>query len=317
MQDSLNQHRFNDKQKAPAAMARPGAAVIDGEVAYFMEITGDLYSYNTASNQWSEKLSTCPYESSSLAVIKGHIGAVGGEKTRTDDMKEVQLYFRKSKKRLLVNFNIRDKDLWVKDWLQEMPTRRHSAAAAQTKTHLIVAGGKDQLNCLDIVELMTIDSDQGQWSTAASLPHSYFKASATICGDYIYMLGGNDSTGYTKSVLACSLNKLIKSSEISSGTKSVWKRIKEAPAYYSTCLARKGELLAVGGTDEEGKTTAAVYRYISITDTWYLTDVSMKSPSYHRLIIVIPSTERVIAVGGKIVSPSSIVSLIDDVETMY
>ena len=63
-------------KKAPTVMAR-GAAVVDGDVAYFMNSNGAMCSYNSSDNQWSQ-LPKCPHEYSSLAVIRGCITAIGG-----------------------------------------------------------------------------------------------------------------------------------------------------------------------------------------------------------------------------------------------
>ena len=45
------------------------------------------------------------------------------------------------------------------------------------------------------------------WSAVASLPHPYSYTSETICGDQLYVLGGMDDKGRTKSVLTCSLTE--------------------------------------------------------------------------------------------------------------
>ena len=132
------------------------------------------------------------------------------------------------------------------------------------------------------------------WSTAASLPHPYSKASATICGDELYMLGGWGTEGdRSKSVLTCSLTKLLQScSETSSD--SVWHRIADVPVYQSTCAAVNGELVAVGGENTE--TTSAIYKYAPTTNSW---DVISDIPTarYRCLVAVLPTNEMM-AIGG-------------------
>ena len=112
-----------------------------------------------------------------------------------------------------------------------MPIKRSHTAAVTTKQHLIVAGGKCGSNRLDTVEVMDIQTLV--WSTVASLPHPYSLTSTVIYGDQLYMLGGWDKDCRSKSVLTCSLAKLLQScSETSSD--SVWHRITDVPVYHST-----------------------------------------------------------------------------------
>ena len=68
---------WRDGERAPIEMAR-GDAVVDGNMAYFMGLSGETCSYNSTAKRWS-KLPKCPCgESSSLAVIRGILTAIGG-----------------------------------------------------------------------------------------------------------------------------------------------------------------------------------------------------------------------------------------------
>ena len=216
---------WRDGERAPIKMTR-GGAVVDGNVAYFMGTNGETCFYNSTIKRWS-KLPKCLCGWSSLAVIRGILTAIGENK-------------------LLSIVNDKDK-MWVEHF-RPMPTKRYGTAAVTTEQCLIVAGGMSGLsNYLNTVEVMDIQTFI--WSTAASLPHPYTHASAAICGDHLYMLGGYDKDGRTKSVLTCSLTKLLQScSETFSDP--VWRRITDVPVYNSTCAAVNGELVAVGGVDE-------------------------------------------------------------------
>ena len=132
------------------------------------------------------------------------------------------------------------------------------------------------------------------WSTVASLPHLYSRPSSTICGDHLYILGGVDDKGKTKSALTCSLTELLQSSSSSS---SVWRRVADAPAYYSTCAAVSGELLAVGGCDENSKATSAVHKYNPTTNSWDLINY-MPTARYRSLVAVLPTNEMMV-LGGR------------------
>ena len=278
---------WRDRGRASYKMVR-GAAVVDGNVAYFMSWDGQTCSYD-AFTQWWSKLPRCPYWYSSLAVIRGLLTAVGGSAPN---------------KKLL---SIVDKK-WIEHF-PPMPTKRSHTAAVTTKQHLIVAGGRSQSNRLDTVEVMDVQTLV--WSRAASLPHPYTRASAAICGDQLYMLGGWGKDGaVTKSVLTCSLAKLLQScSETSSDL--VWHRITDIPVYSTTCAAVNGELVAAGGVDAKDKDTAAVHKYDPATDSW---DIISNMPTARScsLVAVLP-TNKIMVVGGYPVQRGS-TNYIDKIE---
>ena len=268
--------QWRDGGKIPYAMAR-GAAVVNGNVAYFMGWNGHTCSYDSSKQKWSE-LPRCPHRYGSLAVIRGLLTAIGGLKLATVDNK------------LLSMTKVQT---WVKQF-PPMPSKRSDTAVVSTKQHLIVAGGKDnQLIRLDTVEVMDIETLV--WSIAAILPHPYSQVSATICGDQLYMLGGFDKDGRTKSVLTCSLMKLLQSCSETSPGGSVWHRIADVPVYSSTCAAVNGELVAVGGEDAKGN-TSSVHKYNPTTNSWEIIS-NMETARYRCLVAVLPTNEMMV-VGG-------------------
>ena len=278
---------WKDGGKAPIEMSR-GACVVDGDVAYFMDKYGPRCSFNSSTRRWSQ-LPKCPCSFSSLAVIRGLLTAIGGNSLGEDQNILLSIVDDRNKK-------------WVEHF-PPMPTKRRYTAAVSTKQHLIVAGGMRGSSTLNAVQVLDIETLV--WSTAASLPHPYYWASATICGDHLYMLGGYDESGETKSVLTCSLTELLRScSETSS--ESVWSRIADAPVVYSTCVAVGGELVAVSGWDS-AKNTSAVYKYNMISKSRnVITD--MPTARYYCLVAVLPT--ELIVVGGIIgYSSSNIVEI--------
>ena len=77
---------------------------------------------------------------------------------------------------------------------------------------------------------------------------------------------------------------------------SVWHSVADAPAYYSTCAAVNGELLAVGGCDKDYKATAAIHKYNPTTNSWDLIS-NMPTARWLCLVAVLPTNE-IMAVGG-------------------
>ena len=269
---------WKDGGKAPIGMVR-GACVVDSDVAYFMNNDGPTYSFNSSTRKWSQ-LPKCPCLYSSLAVIRGLLTAIGGWSKGDNQNKLLSIVDDRNKK-------------WVEHF-PPMPTKRSFTAAVSTKQHLIVAGGERGSSNLNAVQVLNIETLV--WSTAASLPHPYTQASANICGDNLYMLGGLDESGVTKSVLTCSLTELLRSRGETSSD-SVWSRITDAPVVDSTCAAVSGELVAVGGRDTaEDMSTSAVYKYNMISKSW---DVITNVPTARRLCLVaVLPTNEMIVVGG-------------------
>ena len=251
----------------PVGLAR-GATVVDGKKAYFMNYGGQTYCYDSFTRLWN-KLPDCPSQFSSLAVVRGLLTAIGG----------------RLNSRLLSIFVKGRESVW-EEHFPPMPTKRYNTAAVSTMRHLIVAGGMSS-HLLTTVEVM--DTRYTSWSTVADLPFPYTWASAIICEDHIYMLGGLDRSGQSKSVLTCSLTKLLRSS------KSVWNKVADIPVCHSTCAAVNGDLLAVGGEYTTGATTA-VHKYNQNTNSWDIVS-NMPTARHHCLVAVLP-TKQMIVVGG-------------------
>jgi hypothetical protein len=220
-------------------------------------------------------LPKCPHGFYSLAIVNGQLTAISGY---TSGLK-------------VTNKLLSLQTEW-KEIFPPMPTKRSSAAAVTTKEHLIVAGGYGEVvGNLTTVEVM--NTRTLIWSTVASLPHPYRETSLTICGDQLYMLGGVDDEGETKSVLTCSLTELLQSS-----SSSIWYIVTDVPAYFSTCAAVNGELLAVGGCDEDGRPSSAIHKYNPTANSWDLIS-NMPTARWDSLVAVLPTNEMMV-VGGQV-----------------
>ena len=119
-------------------------------------------------------------------------------------------------------------------------------------------------------------------------------------------MGGNDDKGMTKSVLTCSLTKLLQSS--SSSSSSVWHSVADTPAYWFTCAAVNGELLAVGGRDEQYKPTGDIHKYSETTNSWEHMG-NMPTARSCCLVAILPTNEMMVTGGMK-----SMVGFTDEVE---
>ena len=263
---------WRDGGKAPVKIIR-GAAVVDGDMAYFLHKYGDVCSYDSCSKKWKE-LPKYPRKFSYLAIVSGQLTAIGGYSLP-------EYYTNK-----LLSLQTEWKEIFP-----PMPTKRSTIAAVTTKEHLIVAGGCHG-GSITTVEVM--DTKNLVWSTVASLPHPYHGTSMTISGDQLHILGGEDDKGKTKSVLTCSLTELLQSS--SSSSSSIWHRVADAPVYRSTCAIVNGVLLAVGGCDKDDKPSAAIHKYSPTTNSWDLIS-NMPTARYFSFVAVLPTNEMMV-VGG-------------------
>ena len=289
--------RWRDGGRAPCKM-RGEVAAVDGSVAYFRSaVPSFLYSvfaYNSANNKWSE-LPRCPNRVFSLAVVNSLLTAVGG-KTLNGEVTNSLL-------------SLND-DKWTEHF-PPMPTKRWVTAAVCSGRYLIVVGGILGKKDLSTVEVM--DTETLQWYTASSLPHPLYCASATLCGDQIYILAGFSKSGkdfnnvkYSKSVFTSSLIALLQSCQpqslkaqlktLSISKPNVWHQLADTPFSFSPCVSLCGRLLIVGGYISDDEKSNAIHAYNTTTNTWEVIS-HMATPRHQSLVAVLPHNELMV-VGG-------------------
>ena len=283
--------RWRKGKRAPRKMYKNYDTVVDGNTVYVVKSnTVNIYSYDVISDSWSQ-LPDSVHKDSSMTVINGCLTTVGGGP--------------------YPNFN----ELFSltgngsgRRWTQQfppMPTKRMQTTSLCTGTTLIVAGGWGESgSVLSIVEVM--DTETRQWSTAADLPQSLYHASAAVCGDQLYMLGGLVDGSYVKSAYTCSVSALLQSCVPSSleakfqktsleDKARVWRQVADLPVVRTTCESFYGQLLAVGGT-ELGEGTTAIYMYNPTTNSWEIIS-HMTTARYHCFTAVLPDNRLMVAGG--------------------
>jgi len=272
--------------KAPCKMAG-ASSVVDGNMAYFHHYESNVvYSYNSEKQTWSS-LPQCPYNYFSLAVVNGLLTTVGGGGVQTPTNKLISLTGERK---------------WVEHF-PPMPTKRSGPQAVCTGKSLVVAGGGSMKSSyLNIVEVMDIETVQ--WSIASSLPFAIRYGSVTICQDRIYLLGYNTSKEL-RSVLACSMADLLQSCRLQSlgarlmktlTLQAVWHGVANLPVQYSSCATLCGQLLAVGGRDDNYNYTTAIHQYNPATNSWEVIS-HMPTARSHTLVVVLPGN-KLMVVGG-------------------
>ena len=165
--------------------------------------------------------------------------------------------------------------------LPPMPTLRAYPAAANTPTHLVVAGGTLSLTVGGFATVEVLNTETLQWSTASSLPVAVRYPQMTTCGGCLYLADDESN------VFSCSVEDLLKSTNSSDGG-SVWTRLASIPPSKGSTLATlRGRVLAIGGCNNR---TGAIHCYDVATNSWSVIG-EMPTPRYRVLTAVLPSNE--------------------------
>ena len=291
-QKAIGDMRWKKESKAPEKMRR-GSAAADSNMAYFNGFPSTtVHSYDSDTRKW-RRLPDAPHTHFTLAVVHHILTMVGGKIPggATDSLLSLMGEGRDIK--------------WLPN-LPAMPTKRYWTAAVCSGRSLIVAGGEDGRNRLSTVEVL--DTDTRQWSVASALTHPFSWATISICGERLYMLGGHDQTGHTRSVLSCSVPELLQSCQpqplagkprtAPANQSTIWRRVADAPHNYSSCATLCGQLVAVGGCNEAGKDTSAITGYYETTDSW---EAMGNMPTARRWALVAILNGKMMVVGGNVV----------------
>ena len=259
-----------------------GAAVVHNNTVYF-SIGRDVYSYTISEDKWS-KLKPCSYEKFSMVIVDQKLTTVGG--------RDAKWWRLGAATNTLLSLSSSVPAEWKK-LLPPMPTKRVRPAAVTTPTHLVVAGGRKHGKPLSTTEVLNLNTYQ--WASVSSSPKLGYP-SMTLCGGHIYLSGD-------KSLFSCSVKELVESCEPastnSSAGDSVWIRLPDTPAYYTTLATLRGRVLSIGGSGDENcdTPTKAIHCYDRSTNSWSAIE-EMPTPRHDTLVAVLPSNKLVV-VGGE------------------
>ena len=260
------------RRGTPAPVSMWGAAVVHGNTAYFSQ-GYNVYSYTLSQDKWTE-LKQCEYSNFSMAVVNNQLTTIGGWRGYGVTATNTLLSLSRS---------------W-EELLPPMPTARVLSATVTTPTHLIVAGGQIGLNhASSVVE--TLDTNTLQWSSVSSLPEALQYPSMTLCNGQLYL------SEHSK-IFSCSVEELLKSRKPAStnSSGSVWTKL--TVPYYARLTTLRGQVLAIGGSDQEwlGRPTGAIHQYNRSTNSWSVIG-EIPTPRAWPLVAVLPSHELIV-VGG-------------------
>ena len=275
---SLQQLSWTSAQPAPGEMSsRFGSTVLHKGAAYFPN-KDSIYTYTFAQDTWKE-LKVAFLKDFGLAVVKNVLTTVGGLDMNT-------------KQEVNSLFSYVGNNLW-KEMLPPMPTEKAHPATANTRSHLLVAGGHLSARCLEVLDTKTL-----QWFVAEPLPNLTACSHIKLCDGFFYV-------SYTKAVFHCSVKELLESCQHPSihgnnQESSVWTRLADIPApYFSTLESLEGRLLAIGGdySTFSGQPTGTIHCYDVATNSWSVIG-EMPTPRGAALTAVLPN-DTLLVVGGK------------------
>ena len=142
------------------------------------------------------------------------------------------------------------------------------STAVSFKNHIIVAGGKNDKECISSVEVLDVAS--GRWSISQSLPNPQYEMKSTLIGNTLYLMGGWDHTyAETRTVHHVNLNELIaKAFSNQDDTPTLWKTIQDTPFQFSAPFSIGRSLLTVGGRDDRVNPSSSILLYQPDTRKW-------------------------------------------------
>ena len=301
--------KWRDGPPAPYRIHGHSVAV-SGDMVYLCDGRSGkiLLMFNSRRGQWTV-LPECNKQFFSIAVVNGLLTAIGGKVT-----------FRATN--TLLSISLDTPDISREKWIEKLPpmTYCHNAPAVITiDTSLIVAGGFGPDQEKAPVEVM--DTQTLQWSTVASLPHPLQQATATICGERLYLGGGFDTDRASKSVLMCEVKDLLQSKPQSQATRAghsescqVWKEVAPLPVTHSSLVTFQGHLLAVGGAADAGY-TSEVRQYDAATNSWSVISLMRMERCYSLAVVLPNNTSSLMVCGGY--TPGGVITSSVEIATLH
>ena len=180
------------------------------------------------------------------------------------------------------------------EWTHPYPPMniaRSSSTAVSFNNHIIVAGGCDDKERISSVEVLDVASRR--WHIAQSLPNPRSSLKSILIGNALYLMGGVDHAGATKTVHHVDLNAKALSNL---DTPTLWQTLQELPLKFSAPLSIGRSLLAVGGRDDGHNASSSIHLYQPETRRWVKVG-DLPTARYFCTCSALPSGEVIVAGG--------------------
>ena len=127
-----------------------------------------VFQYHTSRDEWS-CLPPHPLIYFSIAQFAGHLITVGGERAEGGYDIAAEVYHFKE-----------ESEEW-EEFLQPMPTARHSLSVTTTQSAIIASGGITDGETIPCATVEVYSSESSQWYAADPLPEPYYVMTSVYC----------------------------------------------------------------------------------------------------------------------------------------
>ena len=233
-----------------------------------------MYRYTISTDEWL-RLPPHHYSYSALVIIDNELTTVG----RYSGDNHINKVFTLRQGR------------WEEVYPPMSITHSDAACVGISNDHHMYIGGHGVRGCTTAVEVLNTHSLR--WSTLTSLPKPLPFPSAVVCGDLLYVIGGNCVYSYLLSGLPDS------SRSDKSLQPRIWTPLPHLPLYHSTPAILAGQLVCVGGRQGESLGSRADSIHQLVDGQWV--KIGSLSSARDFCLVVTPSTDRnhrMLVVGG-------------------
>ena len=269
-----------------------------------------VFQYDPSRDEWS-RLPPCQVIFFPMAQFMGHLITVGGAKlSSTGLLQGITSFLRRS---LIGGFTVTGKVFRFKEesqkweeFLKPMPTARVCLSVATTKSAIVASGGATGSRVDHPLPCATVEvysSETSQWHTADPLPVPCWAMTSVTITDTWYLLGGAGTDNKKTTTVLCTplttlIQKAISSTHQSASDMTVWKTLPDTPLLLPAAASLSGNLLSVGGYNNENDTLPAVYIFFPLTNSWVrVTSGELPEPCYACTAAQL-SSNRLLVVGG-------------------
>ena len=268
-----------------------------------------VFQYNPSRDEWN-CLPPCQVIFFAMAQFMGHLITVGGAKLSSSGL----LHGITRRRSLIGGFTVTGKvfrfiehsQKW-EEFLKPIQTARVCLSVATTQSAIVASGGATGSKDGEPVPCTTVEvysSETSHWHTAEPLPVPCWAMTSVTIADTWYLLGGagTDNKKIT-TVLYTPLTTLIQKAispthQSALSDMTVWKTLPDTPLLLPAAASLSGNLLAVGGYNNENDTLSAVYIFLPLTNSWVrVTSGELPEPR-HACTAVQLSSDRVLVAGG-------------------
>ncbi len=252
-QRSFNWRRGKDMPfgtNGACAVVLNGKVYMGGGVRGKWEDQFIIQVYTPESDGWS-RLPDCPVKWFAMAVVNQQLVLIGGYSRDGRDQSTILVWDSTSQR-------------WTTPY-PNMPTARSTSAATGYYQFLVVAGGYNG-SYLTTIEIL--NSSTNRWSSVSPLPVGCKQLTPALVGDTLYLLGGRTGPSINKQTFSISLPALISHAVSTPQARPLTWEVTDTELTWSTAVSLRDSLLAVGGSDDQGRSSSDIRLYNPQTRQW-------------------------------------------------